>query len=179
MPYTPIHCSVAYLARQFRPKLSLPALLVSTMAPDLEIPFLYAATSGQYSRLVLHSFLGSITLATMLSVILVTFAYPHVVSYIFKIDYKTVKDKCRFSWSMVVLCFMGSLSHVLIDALHHEYNPLFFPFTYISFNALVFMNDWALASLIIPIAFLSLLVLFVIIELRKGTRDIWRRLLVE
>jgi membrane-bound metal-dependent hydrolase YbcI (DUF457 family) len=115
----------------------------------------------------------------MLSVILVTFAYPHVVSYIFKIDYKTVKDKCRFSWSMVVLCFMGSLSHVLIDALHHEYNPLFFPFTYISFNALVFMNDWALASLIIPIAFLSLLVLFVIIELRKGTRDIWRRLLVE
>jgi hypothetical protein len=179
MPYTPIHCSVAYLARQFRPKLSLPALLVSTMAPDLEIPFLYAATSGQHSRLVLHSFLGAITMTTMLSVILVVFAYPPVVSYIFKIDYKTVKEKCRFSWSMVALCFMGSLSHVLIDALHHEYNPLFFPFTYISFDALVFMNDWTLASVIIPIAFLSLLVLFVVIELRKGTRNIWRRLLVE
>ena len=179
MPYTPIHCSVAYLVRQFRPKLSFPALLVSTMAPDLEIPFLYAATSGQYSRLILHSFLGSITLATMLSVILVVFAYPHVVSIIFKIDYKTVKDKCRFSWSIVALCLMGGLSHVVIDALHHEYNPLFFPFTYVSFNALVFMNDWTLASVIIPVAFLSLLILFVVIELRKGTNDIWRRLLVE
>ena len=179
MPYTPIHCSVAYLARRFRPQLGLPALLVSTMVPDLEIPFLFAATSGQYSRLVLHSLVGAITLATMLSVILVVFAYPHVISYIFKIDYKTVKDKCGFSWSMVVLCFMGSLSHVLIDALHHEYNPLFFPFTYISFDALVFMNNWGLASVIIPIAFLSLLVLFVVIELRKGTKDIWRRLLVE
>ena len=179
MPYTPIHCSVAYLATQFGPKLSLPALLVSTMAPDLEIPFLYVATSGHYSRLVLHSFFGSITLATMLSVILVVFAYPSVVSFIFKIDYKTVKAKCRFSRSIVALCFMGSLSHVLIDALHHEYNPLFFPFTYISFDALVLMNDWVLASVIIPIAFLSLLVLFVVIELRKGTKDIWRRLLVE
>ena len=179
MPYTPIHCSVAYLARQFRPQLSLPALLVSTMAPDLEIPFLYAATSGQYSRLVLHSFLGAITLATMLSVILVAFAYPTVVSYIFKIDYKTVKDKCRFSWSMVAICLVGCLSHVLIDSLHHEYNPLFFPFTYSSFDALVFMNDWALASVIIPIAFLSLLVLFVAKEVKKGTENIWRRLLVE
>jgi len=179
MPYTPIHCSVAYLTRQFRLQLSLPVLLVSTMAPDLEIPFLFVATSGQYSRLVLHSFLGAITLTIILSVILVAFAYPHVVSYIFKIDYKTVKDKCCFSWSIVALCLMGSLSHVLIDALHHEYNPLFFPFTYISFDALVFMNDWALASVIIPIAFLSLLVLFVAIELRKGTKDTWRRLLVE
>jgi membrane-bound metal-dependent hydrolase YbcI (DUF457 family) len=80
---------------------------------------------------------------------------------------------------MVVLCFIGSLSHVLIDALHHEHNPLFFPFTYISFDALVFMNDWALASVIIPIAFLSLLVLFVVAELKNGTKDIWRRLLVE
>ena len=179
MPYTPIHCSVAYLAREFRPQLSLPALLVSTMAPDLEIPFLYAATSGQFSRLVLHSFLGAITLATMLSVILVAFAYPTVISYIFKIDYKTVKDKCRFSWSMVAICLVGSLSHVLIDSLHHEYNPLFFPFTYSSFDALVFMNDWALASVIIPIAFLSLLVLFVAKEVKKGTKNIWRRLLVE
>lgn len=179
MPLTPIHCSVAYLARQFRPQLSLPALLVSTMAPDLEIPFLYVATSGQYSRLVLHSFLGAITLATMLSVILVVFAYPTAVSYVFRIDYRTVKDKCRFSWSMVALCLFGCLSHVLIDSLHHEYNPLFFPFTYGSFDALVFMNEWALASVIVPIAFLSLLVLFVAEEVRKGTKNIWRRLLVE
>jgi membrane-bound metal-dependent hydrolase YbcI (DUF457 family) len=179
MPYTPIHSSIAYLARQFIPKLSLPALLVSTMAPDLEIPFIYIATSGQYSRLVLHSFLGAITLATSLSVILVAFAYPPLVSYLFKIDFKTVKDRCRLSWSVVAICFVGSLSHVLIDSLHHKYNPLFYPFTYSSYDAFVFMNDWAFASVIIPIAFLSLLVLFVAKEIKKGTNNIWKRLLVE
>jgi hypothetical protein len=179
MPYTPIHCSIAYLSRALRPQISLPALIVSTMAPDLEIPFLYVATSGQYSRLVLHSFLGALTLATMLSVIVVVFAYPPVISYLFKIDYKAVKDKCRFSWSMVAICLAGSLSHVVIDSLHHEYNPLLFPFTYDTFDALVFMKDWTLASVIIPIAFLSLLVLFVAKEVKKGTKNIWIRLLVE
>jgi hypothetical protein len=73
---------------------------------------------------------------------------------------------------------VGSLSHVLIDSLHHEYNPLLFPLTYNSFDALVFMNDWTLASVIIPMAFLSLLVLFVSIEVKKGTKNIWKRLLV-
>jgi membrane-bound metal-dependent hydrolase YbcI (DUF457 family) len=149
------------------------------MAPDIEIPFLYVATSGQYSRLVLHSFLGAITLATMLSVILVAFAYPTIVSYLFKIDYKTIKDRCRLTWSIVAICLAGSLSHVLIDSMHHEYNPLFYPFTYSSYDALVFMNNWRLASVIIPGAFLSLLVLFVAKEVKKGTRNIWKRLLVE
>lgn len=179
MPYTPIHCSIAYLARQFKPKLSLPAMLVSTMAPDLEIPFIYVATSGQYSRLVLHSFLGAVTLATSLSVILVTFAYSPLISYLFKIDYKTVKDRCHFSWSVVTICLVGSLSHVLIDSLHHEYNPLFYPFTYSSYDTFVLMNNWALASVIVPITFLSLLVLFVAKEIKKDTKNLWYRLLVE
>ena len=172
MPITPIHCSIAYLARAFKPQLSLPALLVSTMVPDLEIPFVSIITSGQYSRLALHSFLGAVTLATMLSVFLTVFVYSPVVSYLFKLDCKTVKDRCRFSWSMVAVCFMGSLSHVLIDSMHHEYNPLLFPFTYDSFDALLLMNDWTLASVIIPILFLSLLVFFVSKEIKKGTKNI-------
>ena len=179
MPYTPIHCSIAYLARAIRPQLSLPALLVSTMAPDLEIPFLYVITGGQYSRLVLHSLLGAVTLGTALSMILTVFAYPPIVSCLFKLDLKTVRDRCRFSRSLIAVCLVGSLSHVLIDSLHHEYNPILFPLTYNSFDALVFMNDWTLASMIIPMAFLSLLVLFVAIEVKKGTKNIWKRLLVE
>lgn len=62
---------------------------------------------------------------------------------------------------------------------HHEYNPMLFPLTYDSFDALVFMNDWTLASVIIPMAFLSLLVLFVAIEVKKGTKNIWKTLFVE
>lgn len=179
MPYTPIHLSIAYLAREIKPSLSLPALIVSTMTPDLEIPFLYVITGGEHSRLFLHSLLGAATLATMLSVFLTVFVYFPVVSFLFKLDNKIVKDQCRFSWSIVTLCLFGSLSHVLIDALHHEYNPLLFPFTYSSFNALVFMNDFKLASVIIPLSFLSLLIFFVAKEARKGTKNIWKRLLVE
>ena len=179
MPYTPIHWSIAYLAREIRPSLSLPALIVSTAVPDLEIPFIYIITGGQFGRLVLHSLLGAITLATLLSVVLTVFVYSPVVSRLFKLDRKTVKARCRFSWSLLALCFLGSLSHVLIDSLHHEYNPLLFPFTFDSYDAFVFMHDWTLASLIIILSFLALLVFFIAKEARHGTKDLWKRLLVE
>jgi hypothetical protein len=149
------------------------------MAPDLEIPFLYVITGGQYSRLILHSFLGAVALATLLSVVLTVFAYSPIVSFLFKLDSKTVSSKSRFSWGMVVTCLMGDLSHVLIDSLHHEYNPLLFPFTYNSFDALVLMKDWTLASVIIQLLFMSLLVFFMVKEYKKGTKGIWKRLLVE
>ncbi len=110
---------------------------------------------------------------------LVAFAYSPVVSYLFKIDYKTVNDKCRISWSVVAICIVGNLSHVLIDSMHHEYNPLFYPFTYSSYDAFVLMNDWVLASVIITVGLLFLLVLFVAKEFKKGDRNIWERLLVE
>ncbi len=70
MPYTPLHWSIAYLATGIRPGLSLPALIVSTAVPDLEIPFVYVVTGGQFGRLVRHSYLGAATLATVLSVVL-------------------------------------------------------------------------------------------------------------
>lgn len=159
--------------------MSLPALIVSTVLPDLEIPFIYIVTGGQLGRLVLHSLLGAITLATFLSVIFTVFAYPPVISHLLNLDSKIVGDRCRFSWTLVATCLLGSLSHVLIDSLHHEYNPLLFPFTYDSFDALVLMNDWTLASLIIPLSLLALLVLFIVKEVKPGTKNIWIRLLVK
>lgn len=179
MPLTPIHSSIAYLVRALGHSLSLPALLVSTMAPDLEIPFTYLATGGQYSRLAMHSFLGAATLATVLSVVLTVFAYAPVVSRVFKINHGTLSARCRFSWSLVGVCLLGTFSHVLIDAFHHEYNPLFLPFTYDSIDNLVFMNNWTLASVVISLTFLSLLILFIATEVSGGTKNIWIRLLVE
>lgn len=179
MPLTPIHCSIAYLARALKPTLSLPALLVSTMAPDLEIPLVYLATCGQYSRLYLHSLVGSVTLATVLSVALTVGAYAPVVSRVFRVDYATVKKRCRFSWGLVGACMIGSFSHVLIDAFHHEYNPLFFPFTSDSYDALVFMKDWVSASGIVTLVCLSVLVFLVVVKVRSRTENIWFDLLVE
>lgn len=179
MPITPIHWSIAYLSKEMRPSLSLPALLVSTVVPDLENPFLYLLTGGKLDRLVFHSLLGATTLATMLSIVITVFVYAPLISYLFKLDFQIVKDRCQFSWSLVAICLFGTLSHALIDSTHHEYNPLLFPFTYSSFDALVLMNDWALASVIIPLALLSLLIFFVLKEVRRGTKDMWLRLLVE
>ena len=179
MPFTPIHWSIAYLARKIRPSLSLPALIVSTATPDIEIPFIYLITSGRIDRLVLHSLLGAATLATLLSVVFTVFAYAPLVSHLFKLDGKTVRERCRFSLSLVLVCLLGNLSHVLIDALNHEYNPLLFPFTYTSFDAFVFVKDLRIANVIVPIAFLALLIFFVFREVRRGTKNIWERLFVE
>ena len=178
MPYTPIHLSIAYLARKIRPSLSLPALIVGSMVPDLEIPFVYIITGGQYGRLILHSFVGAAMFATLLSVALTVFVYSPVISHIFKLDSKILRKRCRFSWSLVAVCFFGGLSHVSIDALHHQYNPLLFPFSIDSFDSLVLLNDWTLASVIIPVMFLLLLIFLILEEIRRGTNDIWYRLLV-
>jgi membrane-bound metal-dependent hydrolase YbcI (DUF457 family) len=123
--------------------------------------------------------LGAATLGTVLAVTITVFVYPPVVAYLFKLDYKSVKAKCLLSKSLVAVCLLGALSHVLIDSLHHEYNPLLFPFMSDSFDALVLMNNWFLMSWIIPLLFLALLVCFVFKEVRKGTKNIWMRLLVE
>ncbi len=179
MPLTPFHWSIAYLAREIRHDLSLPALLVGTAIPDLEIPVVYVVTGGQFGRLFLHSLLGAVTIAALLSVFLTVFVYPLVMSGLFKVNSKTVRDRCRFSWSLVVVCLFGSLSHVLIDALHHDYNPLLFPFTYVSFDSLVLFDNWILASVIIQSLFFALLVFFIVKEVRSGKENIWARLLVE
>jgi hypothetical protein len=178
MPITPLHWSVAYISKTITRGLSLPALVVSTAVPDLETPFVYASTGGQIDRLVLHSILGAASLATLLAVILTVVAYPPVISKLFKMDQKIVKQKCRLSLSLIAVCLFGNLSHVIIDSLHHNYNPLLFPFTYNSFDALVLMNNWVWASVIVQLSFLVLLLSFVAWELKRGTKNIWNRLLV-
>ena len=178
MPATPLHCNIAYLINRWKPQLSLPALLVSTMVPDLEIPFTYLLTGGLQHRLVLHSVLGAATLGTFLSVLSTIFLYPPVVSLFFKFNKEQVEEKCRFSGTLVVLCFVGILSHVFIDSLHHEFNPVFYPFAKESFDALILTNDWAFATVIVTSVLLALLIFFFVDEIRKGTKDFWMRMLV-
>ncbi len=178
MPATPLHCSIAYLLNRWKPQLSLPVLLVSTMVPDLEIPFTYLMTGGLQHRLVLHSFLGAATLGTFISVLLTVFLYPSVVSFFFKLNKEKVREKCSFSGTLVVLSFVGVLSHVFIDSLHHEFNPLLYPFVKESFDAFILMGDWTSATAIVTSVLLALLIFFFVNELRKGTKDFWMRMLV-
>jgi len=178
MPATPLHCSVAYLINRWKPQLSLPALLVSSMVPDLEIPILFLATGGFRDRLILHSLFGAATLGTFLSVLLTVFFYPHAVSFFFKLDRKRVEERCRFSKVLVTLCIVGGVLHVMVDSMSHEFNPVLYPFVKDSFDLLRLTNDWASSTLIVGSVLLGLLIFFFVDGIRKGTRGFWMWMLV-
>ena len=129
MPITPFHHPVAYIIYKLGRNLSLPALFVGAMIPDLEIPFMFLLFGTSVpTHLLLHSIIGSLTVGTALAVAITVFIYPKLTGAIFPVDKVKVREKCRFSISLVFACAIGSLSHVLLDVANHVYNPLFWPF---------------------------------------------------
>jgi len=179
MPVTPLHYCAAYVINKVRVGLVLPALIVGSVIPDLE-PLVSIATRGGLvpPRELMHSLLGAVTIDTFLAVLVTMLLYPLLASWIFKLEKKDIAEKCRFSAMLVLSALVGSLSHVLIDSTSHEYNPLLYPFMSGSFDALVFMNNWFLASVIVHTVLLGLLLAIFIREIRKGVEGFWKRLLV-
>lgn len=178
MPFTLLHPVFAYLANKGIRRLSLPALVVGSMLPDLEIPVIILVTGGLQNRLILHSLFGVATLGTLLGMLLTVLVYPPGVSLVLQIDRKKVEEKCRFSTVLCISCLLGGLSHVLIDALHHEFNPLLYPFVNESFDSFVLFSDWQLASFIVHSALLAALSIILFWEAGKGTESFWKRILV-
>jgi len=180
MPVTPLHYPAAYIINKAKSGLVMPALVVGSVIPDVEY-FFALATAGRLAppRGMMHSLLGAATLDTFLAILVTMLLYPTLVSWIFKLEKKRVVEKCRFSGMLVLSALVGSLSHVFIDSTMHEYNPLLYPFMNESFDALVLMNDWLLASVIVHITLLVLLLLILVKEFTKGSNEFWRRLLVE
>ena len=85
MPVTPFHYPLAYVISKFDGRLSLPGLVVGSMLPDLEIPFLVLLFGMQPSnRLVLHSLLGAVTVGTLLSMLFTVLVYPKLTSVSFQ-----------------------------------------------------------------------------------------------
>jgi len=177
VPVTPLHYCAAYTINKGKRGLVLPALIVGSVIPDLDsfISFVTGGRSGP-PRGLMHSLLGAVTLDTFLAVLVTILLYPLMVSWILKLEKKEVIEKCRVSGMLVLSALVGSLSHVLIDSTMHEYNPLLYPFMNESFDALVFMNNWLLASVIVHTVLLGLLLAIFIIEIRKGTEGFWKRL---
>jgi len=177
MPFTPLHYGVAYLIGKWKKSLSLPALIVSSMMPDIE-RLIYPFISNSHWRGFLHSLFGVVTLGTALSVLFTVYAYPVVVSSIFRMDRRLTKEKCRFSKGLIVACLGGGMLHVLVDSLHHEYNPTLYPFINESFDALVLFGNWQLATIVVQSMLFALLVTIFVWEAVKKTDDFWKRLLV-
>jgi hypothetical protein len=77
LPITPFHHPVAYIIDKFGGKLSLPAVIVGSMVPDLEIPFmLLLFGTNTPTHLMLHSILGSLTVGTAIAVAITVLIYP-------------------------------------------------------------------------------------------------------
>lgn len=129
MPLTPLHYPIAYFTHKLGGNLNLPGLIVGSMIPDLEIPFvvLIFGVDGP-NRLVLHSLLGSATLGTILATIITIKLYPFLVSNFFGVSREKVEGRCQLSFALVFSVLIGAISHVLLDFTNHLYNPIFWPF---------------------------------------------------
>jgi len=183
MVLTPLHYSLAYLFHKARGKLSFPALIVASFVPDLETVLetglLWIGGGGFQRGFILHSLLGAITIGLTVAVLLTVYLYPPVVSYVFRIDRKTVAHKCRFSPGLVMSCLIGLVAHVFVDTLHHEYNPFLFPFSQSSFDALVLFGDWRLATSVMHVIFAAVSGVVLLYELNRGIDGFWKRTLIE
>ncbi len=129
MPITFLHHPVAYFIYRIDKRLNLPGLIVGCMLPDLEIPFLVILLGTEVpNRMVLHSYIGSATLGTLIGVIITTRIYPIFLSSVFRVDGKKIKNKCRLSGALIFSVTLGGISHVFLDIFNHPYNPIFWPF---------------------------------------------------
>lgn len=178
MPVTPLHYGAAYVISKLKIGLVLPALVVGSMIPDIEV-FAAVVTVGSVpSRGLMHSLVGAVTVDAFLAILVTVFLYPSLVSWIFRLEKKDAAEKCCLSGKLMLSALIGTLSHVMIDAIHHEYNPLLYPFNSESYDAFIFLNDWRLASMIVHTVVLGLLLIILIYEIREGTQGFWKRLLI-
>ena len=177
MPLTPLHYNVAYLIGKWKQSLSLPGLIVSSMMPDIE-RLIYLFIDNFHARGFLHSLFGVATLGTALSVLFTAYVYPAAVSGTFRIDKRMVEARCRLSKGLVLACSSGGLLHVLVDSLHHEFNPTLYPFIDESFDALVLFGDWQLAGIVVHSVFFALFITIFLWEAARETKGFWKRVLV-
>ncbi|TRO47324.1 DUF4184 family protein [Candidatus Bathyarchaeota archaeon] len=179
LPITPFHYPVAYVLYKLGGKLSLPALIVGSMLPDLEIPFMVLLFGTAVpTHLLLHSLIGSLTIGTLLATAITVFIYPKLTSAIFPIDKIKVKEKCRFSINLLFSCAIGCLFHVLLDVTNHSYNPVLWPFLAPAETPspiVSFLGGAATASLLIHALMIVLFICFFACKFLNS----WEHVLVE
>ncbi len=156
MPFTLLHYFQAYITwLLLRRRYPLHILVLSSMLPDLEVPLIYALSSAKIlvvpgyvyvDRLILHSIFGGLVLVPLLTVMLSPI-------YLKALRLLGVECPCSSIRVYLGLGALGGIGHVLIDATHHEYNPLLYPFTTRSIDVLVPWGNALKASVIVHIVF--------------------------
>ena len=152
---------------------------MGSFLPDLEIPIMLLLFGTQApNRMILHSLIGGMTIGTLFALAITIWIYPTLTSKIFPINKLKVKEKCGFSFSLVFSCFLGVLSHVLLDVTNHDYNPVFWPFLTLNETPspiTPFLGGATTASVVIHTL---MAIAFVGLFFRKR-ENFWEQLLVE
>ena len=86
MPVTPLHYPFAFLISKIDRRLSLPALVVGSVIPDIEVPLMWIFFSDLPDHLFLHSLIGAVTVGTILAVIVTWILYAPIISTLFGVD---------------------------------------------------------------------------------------------
>lgn len=148
-------------------------LVIGSMIPDFEIPLLtmmgYAIPRG-----LAHSVIGALIINSLIAILTTQLIYSS--QKVIKI--LGVKDNpstsLTYSWGTASI---GALTHVLIDYLHHSYNPILWPIINEYFEGpLTIFLGYPYASLLLHV--ISTIILFSILLYSTGRLKIsLRRLL--
>ena len=143
MPITPLHYPVAWGLSKLDRRLSLPGLIVGSFMPDIEVPILFLFFNiGIDNHFILHSFVGALTIGTLISTLVTVYLYPILTSLIFRFDKIKVKKACKLTPILVFSCILGNVFHILLDLPMHPYSFVLWPFvdpsSIVGFLVLVF-----------------------------------------
>jgi len=183
LPLTPLHYPLAYALKQADRRLSLPALTVGAVIPDIECPILILLFPYLPNHLFLHSLVGALTLGTGLAVLITRVVYSPVMSRVFGLDRNTLDAACEITPVMVGSCAIGVLSHLAIDYTMHPYNPLLWPwidpFALPGPLVILFGNGNIDTGLVLAEAIVNgLMVFFWLVVILANRRNLWSSLWV-
>jgi membrane-bound metal-dependent hydrolase YbcI (DUF457 family) len=138
MPLTPFHLGFAWPVWMLkRNKLHFMSLSFGAMIPDLEVlPLMVLNGEGERARGLMHSFLGALTFDILAVMFFVFFVVPPVGRWVMRHSKEkwhifagvdVTKAPTNIGWALVS-AYIGTLSHIGLDFLTHEYNPIFWPY---------------------------------------------------
>jgi hypothetical protein len=183
MPVTPLHYPFAYLISKSDNRLSLPALVVGAVIPDIEVPLMWIFFSTLPDHLFLHSLVGAITVGTILTIVITRFVYPPIIATVFRVDRSNLDSECRITSWMVVSAFLGVMSHLILDFPMHWYNPILWPWVN-PFNVVgplvvlfqSYFNFWTAYIIASALTHISMIILWIVIIVQLNSKgNLWYR----
>ncbi len=174
MVFTILHFPQAYLLyKAFKNKLSYPGLLIGSFLPDIEVPILMIlGYEVDYARLVLHSIIGAFLFSWIIGLIMLPFY--KLILRIFNVGNISIRVS-----TYALSIELGALIHVLIDSMHHKYNPLLWPITSENITILIPFGKQEEMHLLLHIVFLSLTIICIYDILRRNTIHDWKNILTK